>query len=107
MAALQNKAGKYVMPSEKSGAEALAKAAIPEDMIVWLPDPEGEGSYPIATYTWMIFFKKYDDPKKAEAIKKLITYCLTEGQKFSAKMGYIPLPENVVQAVKKAAENIK
>ena len=107
MAALQNKAGKFVMPSEKSGETALANATIPEDMIVWLPDPEGDASYPIATYTWMIFKKKYDDPKKAEAIKKLINYSLTEGQKIAGKMGYIPLPENVIQAVKKAAENIK
>jgi phosphate transport system substrate-binding protein len=107
MAALQNKAGKFVLPNEKSGAEALAKATIPEDMIVWLSDPEGDGSYPIATYTWMIFNKKYDDPKKAEAIKKLINYSLMEGQKISAKMGYIPLPDNVIQTVKKAAENIK
>jgi phosphate transport system substrate-binding protein len=107
MAALQNKAGKFVMPSEKSGAEALAKAVMPADMRVWLPDPEGEGSYPIATYTWMIFHKKYDDPKKAEALKQLIAYCLTEGQKISSKMGYIPLPENVVQAVSQAAQNIQ
>jgi phosphate transport system substrate-binding protein len=107
MAALQNKAGQFVMPSEKSGAEALSKAAFPEDMIVWLSDPEGDGSYPIATYTWMIFKKKYDDPKKAEALKKLINYSLTEGQKIAGKMGYIPLPDNVVQQVKKAAENIK
>ena len=107
MAALQNKAGKFVMPSEQSGAEALAKAAMPADLRVWLSDPEGEGSYPIATYTWMIFYKKYDNPQKAEAIKKLITYCLKEGQKISDKMGYIPLPENVVQVVSKAAENIQ
>jgi phosphate transport system substrate-binding protein len=107
MAALQNKAGKFVMPSEQSGAEALAKAAMPADLRVWLPDPEGEGSYPIATYTWMIFYEKYADPQKAEAIKKLITYCLKEGQKISSKMGYIPLPENVVQVVSKAAENIQ
>ena len=107
MAELQNKAGKFVMPTEKSGAEALAKAAMPADLRVWLPDPEGEGSYPIATYTWMIFYKKYADPKKAEALKKLIDYCLKEGQKISDKMGYIPLPENVVQAVSKAAQNIQ
>ena len=70
MAALQNKDGKFVMPSEQSGAEALAKATMPADMRVWLPDPEGEGSYPIATYTWMLFHKKYDDPKKAEAMQE-------------------------------------
>ena len=107
MAALQNKAGKFVMPSEQSGAEALAKAAMPADLRVWLSDPEGEGSYPIATYTWMLFYKKYDDPQKAEAIRKLIIYCLKEGQKISSKIGYIPLPENVVQVVSKAAENIQ
>ncbi|MFZ5453599.1 MAG: phosphate ABC transporter substrate-binding protein PstS [Thermodesulfobacteriota bacterium] len=107
MAALQNKAGKFVMPSEKSGAEALSKATLPPNMIVWLSDPEGEGSYPIATYTWMIFYKKYEDPKKAAALKKLINYCLTQGQKISGKMGYIPLPPNVIETVGKAAQNLK
>ena len=107
MAALQNKDGKFVMPSEQSGAEALAKATMPADMRVWLPDPDGEGSYPIATYTWMLFRKQNDDPKKAEAMRKMVNYCLTEGQKISSKMGYIPLPENVVQEVSKAAQNIK
>ncbi|HVO84206.1 MAG TPA: phosphate ABC transporter substrate-binding protein PstS, partial [Syntrophobacteria bacterium] len=102
MAALQNKAGKFVLPSEKSGAEALAKATMPTDLRVWLPDPAGDGSYPIATYTWMIFYKKYADPNKAKAIRDLINYCLTEGQKISGQMGYIPLPPNVVQEVSKA-----
>ena len=104
---LQNKDGKFVMPSEQSGAAALAKAEIPENMIVWLSDPAGADSYPIATYTWMIFYKKYDDAKKVEAIHKLINYCLMEGQKISGKMGYIPLPDNVIEKVKKAAQNIK
>jgi phosphate transport system substrate-binding protein len=107
MAELQNKSGKFVMPDEKSGSEALAGAAMPADLRVWLPDPEGEGSYPITTYTWMIFYKKYDDPGKVKAIHSLIDYCLTEGQKMSAKLGYIPLPENVVQEVSKAAKNIQ
>ncbi|MEN6440793.1 MAG: phosphate ABC transporter substrate-binding protein PstS [Syntrophobacter sp.] len=107
MAELQNKAGKFVVPSEKSGAEALARATMPVDLRVWLPDPEGEGSYPIATYTWMIFSKKYDDANKAKAIRDLINYCLGEGQKMSGQMGYIPLPENVIQEVSKAAKNIQ
>jgi len=107
MAELQNKAGKFVIPSEQSGAEALSKAKMPADLRVWLPDPEGDGSYPIATYTWMMFYKKYDDPNKAKAIQELINYSLMEGQKISGKMGYIPLPENVVQVVSEAAKNIQ
>jgi len=107
MAELQNKAGKFIMPSEKSGEAALAQATFPPDMRVWLPDPEGADSYPIATYTWMLFRKKNDNPQKAAAMRKMVNYCLTEGQKISGKMGYIPLPPNVVEKVSKAAENIQ
>jgi phosphate transport system substrate-binding protein len=107
MAILQNKNGKYVAPSLESGQAALAGASIPDDMIVWLPDPAGDKAYPIATYTWMIFYKKYDDPKKAEALRKMVEYCLAEGQKIADMAGYIPLPANVVEKVRKAAANIQ
>lgn len=55
----------------------------------------------------MIFYKKYDDPKKAEALRKMISYCLDEGQKISDRFGYIPLPENVVAMVRAASVNIE
>jgi len=106
-AALENKSGKFVKPGLESGMAALAGAEMPENMIVWVSDPEGEDSYPIVTYTWMIFYKKYEDGKKAEVIHDMIEYCLTEGQKVSDKMGYIPLPENVVELVRKASANIQ
>ncbi len=107
MAELQNKAGKFVAPTEQSGAEALSHAVLPEDMRVWLSDPEGDGSYPIATFTWMLFYKKYDDANKLKAIHDIINYGLSDGQKSAGKMGYIPLPPDVVAKVQKAAESIK
>jgi phosphate transport system substrate-binding protein len=107
MAELQNKAGKFVAPSAASGSAALANVKLPPDMRVWLPDPEGDKSYPIATYTWMLFYKKYEDPKKAETIRNVVAYCLKDGQKIADKMGYLPLPDNVVQEILKASENIK
>jgi phosphate transport system substrate-binding protein len=107
MALLENKAGKFVLPTAESGMAALANVKLPEDMQAWLSDPEGEKSYPIATYTWMIFYKKYEDAQKAKALQQMIEYCLKEGQKISDKMGYIPLPENVVDAVRAASQNIK
>ncbi len=107
MAALGNKVGKFVAPSLASGQAALAQAKMPPDMRVWLPDPDGDEAYPIVTYTWMIFYKKYDDPQKVKTLHQVIEYCLTEGQKMSDKMGYIPLPANVVELVRKEAQNIK
>ena len=107
MAFLQNKAGKYVKPSLESGQAALAGVDLPADLRVWVPDPSGEEAYPIVTYTWMVFYKKYDDPKKAETLRNVVKYCLVDGQKMSGKMGYIPLPENVVQVVSRALDNIQ
>jgi phosphate transport system substrate-binding protein len=107
MADLQNKAGQFVRPGSAGGEAALASAQLPENLIAWVLDPEGEKSYPIATFTWMLFYQQNGNPKKAEILREVVEYGLTEGQKLSAKMGYIPLPENVVSAVRMAAKKIQ
>lgn len=107
MASLENRSGKFIRPSLESGQAALANAKIPEDMRVWLPDPEGEKSYPIVTYTWMCFYKKYESRETAKILRDVVNFCLTDGQKMADKLGYIPLPANVVEVVKKAAQNIQ
>ena len=107
MASLQNKTGQYVAPGGKGGEEALASVKLPPDLRAWLPDPEGAQAYPIATYTWLLLYKKNPDAKKAAALRELVDYCLTEGQKLSGQMGYIPLPTSVTAVVKKAAENVQ
>ncbi len=106
MVMLQNKAGLFVAPNAETGAASLAAIKLPANMIAWLSDPPGDKSYPIATYTWMMFYRKYDDPKKAKALRAMVEYCLSEGQKISDKMGYIPMPVNVAQEVKKASLKI-
>jgi phosphate transport system substrate-binding protein len=107
MAWLENKAGKFVEPSLASGQAALASVTLPADFRAWLPDPDGAEAYPIVSYTWMMFYKKYSDPKMAQAIREVIQYCLTEGQKVSDEMGYIPLPTQVVEVVARAVNNIR
>ncbi len=107
MASLQNKAGKFIEPTIASGQKALATAKLQDDMIVWVSNPEGDESYPIVTYTWIIAYKKYADPQKASALKDVLAYCLTDGQKVSESLGYIPLPTEIADKVKAALENIK
>jgi phosphate transport system substrate-binding protein len=84
---------------------ALASAQLPENLIAWNPDPSGDSAYPIVTYTWQIFYKKYDSQKLA-AVQELIKYQLNDGQKDAETMGYIPLPENVVAKAMAATSNI-
>lgn len=106
-AQLQNKAGHYVVPNAESGAEALAAVKMPENLVAWLPDPDGAKSYPITSYTWMIFRKHNESPAKAKAMREMVEYSLTEGQKIADSMGYIPLPQSVVDQVRKASANIQ
>jgi phosphate transport system substrate-binding protein len=70
-ALLQNKAGNYVAASDKSGAATLASAVLGPDLRGWIEDPAGADAYPIATFTWLLAYKK-QDAKKAEWMRKLV-----------------------------------
>ncbi|MEG4320994.1 MULTISPECIES: phosphate ABC transporter substrate-binding protein PstS [unclassified Microcoleus] len=105
-ASLQNKAGTFVTPTDDSTSKALATVPLPENMRAFIEDPEGADSYPIVTYTWMLVPKKVADPNKAKAIEAMVEYGLTEGQKVSAELGYVPLPQSVKEKVAKAADDI-
>jgi len=106
VALLQNKSGKYVAAGGEGGALALASADFPTDLIVWVDDPTDPGAYPIASFTWQLFYQK-QDPQKADYLRKLVDYQLTEGQKIADSMGYIPLPPSVVEKVKAASAKIQ
>jgi phosphate transport system substrate-binding protein len=105
-ASLQNKAGTFVAPSDASASAALATVPLPENLRVFIEDPEGAQSYPIVTYTWMLVPKKVADPNKAKAIEAMVEYGLNEGQKVSSELGYVPLPQSVKEKVALAADGI-
>ncbi len=109
MAWLQNKTGRFVEPNDQSGAETLANNAskMPENLRLLIPDPDGEDAYPIVTLSWLLLYQHYPDPAKASAIKQFVNFGLTEGQKYSRELGYLPLPEEIVSRSKKALENIQ
>ncbi|TFI51629.1 phosphate ABC transporter substrate-binding protein PstS [Mastigocladus laminosus UU774] len=105
-AALENKAGKFVVPTDESAAKTLEAVTLPENLRAFITDPEGDASYPVVTYTWLLVHKKYPEAAKAKAIEAMVEYGLTEGQKNSTELGYVPLPANVVEKVAAAADAI-
>ncbi|MEG4573738.1 phosphate ABC transporter substrate-binding protein PstS [Microcoleus sp. N3A4] len=105
-ASLQNKAGSFVAPTDESASQALATVPLPENLRAFIEDPEGAQSYPIVTYTWMLVPKTVTDPNKAKAIEAMVEYGLTEGQKVSSELGYVPLPQSVKEKVALAADGI-
>ncbi|MGK7931791.1 MAG: phosphate ABC transporter substrate-binding protein PstS [Microcystaceae cyanobacterium] len=106
MAALQNQSDNFITPNDESAAATLAAVELPENLRAFITDPEGDNSYPIVTYTWMLIYKDYDDPNKAIATEAMIQYGLNQGQQVSGQLGYVPLPQNVREKVAAAADEI-
>lgn len=107
MASLQNKSGNFVKPTPESGAATLASVELPANLRIWPDDPAGAQDYPIATFTWVLLYKKYSNPDKLKALKDFITYGLTDGQKVAPELGYIPLPAPVVEKCKAALATVQ
>jgi len=105
MAILENKSGEYITPNTASGQAALASAKLPDNLVAWVTDPEPKEAYPIATYTWLLVYKKYDKTK-LPVLKDLLKFCLTDGQKDAEPLGYIPVPAPVAERVKAVVDTL-
>jgi phosphate transport system substrate-binding protein len=109
MAQLQNKSGVFVAASQASGLAALAPPSlvkVPDDLHVEVNDPTGADAYPIVTCTWLLCARHYEDTAKAKELKQVLRYCLTEGQRLSDDLGYIPLPATIRDRCIGAVEQI-
>ena len=108
MAMLENKAGRFVEPNERSGQAALAANAgrMPANLRLFMPDPDGDEAYPIVSFSWLLLYERYPDPLKAAALKKFLAWSLTEGQRMSGELGYIPLPPEVASQSLSAVDRI-
>ncbi|MDJ0844892.1 MAG: phosphate ABC transporter substrate-binding protein PstS [Crocosphaera sp.] len=106
VATLQNASGNFIAPTDDSASATLDAVTLPENLRAFITDPEGDQSYPIVTYTWILAYETYDDPQKAIAVETMVQYALTEGQEQSKALGYVPLPPSVREKVAAAADVI-
>ena len=95
MASLQNKDGNFVLPGDQAGMAALAATDLPANLRLFIADPAGPNAYPIVTFSWILLYKKYDDPQKSKAVHDLFRWCLKDGQNYASELGYVPLSPNV------------
>lgn len=105
-AAVQNKAGKFVLPSEASGAAALNNITLDDRLAGEDPNPAGAGSYPISTLTWILAYKT-GNGDKAPAIRAAMLHLLSpRAQNQAESLGYVPLKGSVLKASKQAVAQI-
>jgi len=67
-----------------------------------VPDPDGEYSYPIVTFTWALVYMTYESPSKTQEVKDLIVWCLNSGKDYGEAAGNVRLGPHVVRAAEKA-----
>ena len=98
-AALENQAGKFVLPTEEniSAAAAATDKSTPSDERLSLIFANGEKSYPIINYEYAIVNPKQGDSGKAAELKKFLDWTLNDGQsnKYLGAVHFLPLPAAV------------
>jgi phosphate transport system substrate-binding protein len=95
---MKNKAGKFVEPTLEavSAAGAGVATTIAADLRASIVNAPGDTTYPIAGFTWLLVYEKQTDKAKASAVTRMLWWALHDGQKFTAALGYAPLPKEIV-----------
>lgn len=98
-AALQNRAGKFVLPEAKTiGAAASALVPkTPRDERISLIFAPGAQSYPIINYEYAIVNPKQADEATRAALVEFLKWSISQGNnsRFLGAVHFLPLPESV------------
>jgi phosphate transport system substrate-binding protein len=102
---IQNKSGKFIIPSLASTTLA-SNVTLPPNAEVSLTNTDNPNGYPISSFTWALIYKeqKYNErtAAKAKMLLELLWYNIHDGQKECTPLNYAPLSKSAV----KVAENI-
>jgi phosphate transport system substrate-binding protein len=88
-----------------AGASAVAK--MPADFRVSITNASGKDAYPIASFTWMLFYENPKDKAAAKTMVDFMKWALADGQQFAPQLGYAPVPAEVVKLELAALQKIK
>jgi len=92
-AQLQNKAGKYLLPTTESIRAAAASKPNCTPTNFSIVDTSAPDAYPIVGYSWMMVFQKPADKARAKMVRDVLTWLVTQGQPIAASVKYVPLPD--------------
>lgn len=104
IASIENQQGRYVQPTLAETQKALENVKFNEDFTTEdIKDPEA--GYPLVSLTWLLVPKRYLNPETLKATQNLLTWILTEGQKFNEELEYTKIPEIIAEQALEAVNN--
>jgi phosphate transport system substrate-binding protein len=97
------------------GAKAYPVEKIPKPEADWsqvsMVLAPGQNSYPIVSFTYLLVYEDINqaisDKDMANAFVHMLYWMITDGQKFSKPLGYVPLPTNIQELGKQGISRIK
>jgi len=104
--AVRNASGRFVQADLASLAAAAAtfQPAPKGDLRCSITNASGRNAYPIAAFTYFLIPDRFADPTKAQIMNTFLRWILASGQKQSASLGFVALPDTVA---KQAMESIE
>jgi phosphate transport system substrate-binding protein len=94
---VRNQSGRFVDASLESIAAAVQQMmAISDDLKVSLVNAPGAGTYPIASFTWLVVPRHIADSAKRNSLVDFLHWALGPGQAQAAALGYLELPKDLV-----------
>jgi phosphate transport system substrate-binding protein len=108
VAAVRNKAGKFIAPSPASVTAAAVGAlkAMPADFRVSITDADGKDSYPISSFTYILVYQKMG-ALKGHKIIDMLNWALTAGQKLAEPLFYAPLPKQMISKIQARLKDVR
>jgi phosphate transport system substrate-binding protein len=105
-----NKSGKPVVPTAAAFKAAAANAdwTGTPGFRVLLTDQAGDTVWPIAGATFILIPKRPPNPAAAAEALKFFSWAYDKGDTMAEELDYVPLPQTVVAAIRKAwSDNVK
>ncbi|MBZ8180445.1 phosphate ABC transporter substrate-binding protein PstS [Oscillatoria salina] len=96
MAAVENKAGQYLKPTDANADKALENIRFNPDFTTANSDDPEDG-YPIVGVTWLLLKEEYENVAKERAIEEMVEWILTDGQNINGQLHYTRIPQSVAQ----------
>jgi phosphate transport system substrate-binding protein len=108
-ALVRNNSGNFIEPSVESVSLA-ADVALPDDTRMMITNTDAAKGYPIAAWTWIIFYKeqKYGNRSAAQAkeMLKLFQWIISDAQQYNKSLLYAPLPKVAVEKAEKIIKSV-
>jgi phosphate transport system substrate-binding protein len=101
---LRNRSGKFVAPTMDNYKAAAASAdwSKVQNFAIDLNDQPGDNSWPIESATFVLLPTDPKDTNQSAAVKKFFEWAFAHGNDIAQQLLYIPLPDNVKDAVRAA-----